>query len=283
MDVIGDITGHIDVAQVVLYAFWIFFAGLVFYLRREDRREGYPLESEVTGKTDATIGGIWIPEPKVFLLPHGGTSMAPNDRRAPEPANLEPVEAWSGAPLEPTGDPMSAGVGPGSFNSLRSDEPEIMEDGSAAIVPLRVATDYSIAEGDTDIRGVKVIGGDNEVAGTVRDVWVDRVEHLIRYVEIELPGGADAPSPAPSGGEEETTPAPAAPATVLAPMTFVDVRSGGTAPASVKINAIFAKHFADVPRTRHPDQITSLEEDRIAAYYGAGTLYAEPKRVEPLL
>ena len=46
----GAITSHIDVAQVVLYAFWIFFAGLIFYLRREDRREGYPLEYEVTGQ-----------------------------------------------------------------------------------------------------------------------------------------------------------------------------------------------------------------------------------------
>ena len=33
-------------AQVVLYAFWIFFAGLILYLRREDKREGYPLESD---------------------------------------------------------------------------------------------------------------------------------------------------------------------------------------------------------------------------------------------
>ena len=39
----GSITSHIDVAQVVLYAFWVFFALLIFYLRREDRREGYPL------------------------------------------------------------------------------------------------------------------------------------------------------------------------------------------------------------------------------------------------
>ena len=30
----GEITGYVDVAQVVLYAFWLFFAGLVFYLRR---------------------------------------------------------------------------------------------------------------------------------------------------------------------------------------------------------------------------------------------------------
>ena len=42
----GAITGYIDVAQLVLYAFWIFFAGLIFYLRREDKREGYPLVFE---------------------------------------------------------------------------------------------------------------------------------------------------------------------------------------------------------------------------------------------
>ena len=34
--------GYIDIAQVVLYAFWIFFAGLIFYLHRENKREGYP-------------------------------------------------------------------------------------------------------------------------------------------------------------------------------------------------------------------------------------------------
>lgn len=53
------ITDSIDVAQVVLYAFWIFFAGLVIYLRREDKREGYPLESD-QGKAD--IQG-WPPVP----------------------------------------------------------------------------------------------------------------------------------------------------------------------------------------------------------------------------
>lgn len=36
---------YIDGAQIALYAFWIFFAGLIYYLRREDKREGYPLES----------------------------------------------------------------------------------------------------------------------------------------------------------------------------------------------------------------------------------------------
>ncbi|MBU6437489.1 MAG: photosynthetic reaction center subunit H, partial [Betaproteobacteria bacterium] len=42
----GAITGYIDVAQLVLYAFWVFFAGLIYYLHRENKREGYPLESD---------------------------------------------------------------------------------------------------------------------------------------------------------------------------------------------------------------------------------------------
>ena len=40
------ITESIDLAQLAIYAFWIFFAALIYYLRREDKREGYPLESD---------------------------------------------------------------------------------------------------------------------------------------------------------------------------------------------------------------------------------------------
>jgi len=278
MDVIGDITTHIDVAQVVLYAFWIFFAGLIFYLRREDRREGYPLESEVTGKSDTRVGGLWVPEPKIFLLPHGGQSMAPTDRRDPEPANLEPVEAWSGAPLQPTGNPMLDGVGPASYAN-RVDEAERMEDGSASIVPMRVARDYTIAKPDTDLRGLDVIGCDREVAGTVADIWVDRVDQLIRYLEIELLMQPDT-QPQTEEGEQ---PASASPRTVLAPMTMCEVKGGGFKPHFVKINALTAAQFADVPLTRHRDEVTKLEEDKIAAYYGGGTLYAIPRRLEPML
>jgi photosynthetic reaction center H subunit len=42
----GAITQYIDVAQLVLYLFWIFFAGLIYYLRRENQREGYPMETD---------------------------------------------------------------------------------------------------------------------------------------------------------------------------------------------------------------------------------------------
>ena len=36
----GYLTEYMDVAQVVLYLFWGFFFALIFWLRREDRREG---------------------------------------------------------------------------------------------------------------------------------------------------------------------------------------------------------------------------------------------------
>ena len=45
MQTVGNITGYVDVAQLLLYAFWIFFAGLIYYLARESHREGYPMES----------------------------------------------------------------------------------------------------------------------------------------------------------------------------------------------------------------------------------------------
>lgn len=60
--------GRIDFAQIVLYAFWIFFAGLIWYLRREDKREGYPLMSD---RRNVTVQG-WpaIPPAKRKVSTH---------------------------------------------------------------------------------------------------------------------------------------------------------------------------------------------------------------------
>ena len=49
------------------------------------------------------------------------------------------------------------------------------------------------------------------------------------------------------------------------------------------MRAILGQQFADVPGTRSADQVTLLEEDKIMAYYGGGTLYADPSRLEPLI
>jgi photosynthetic reaction center H subunit len=39
--------------------------------------------------------------------------------------------------------------------------------------------------GDTDPRGLPVLGADGQAGGTVVDVWVDRSEVLFRYIEVE--------------------------------------------------------------------------------------------------
>lgn len=255
----GAITSGIDVALVVLYAFWLFFAGLIFYLRREDRREGYPLESEITGKP-LDGGIIWIPEPKTFRLPHGGTVMAPKPEHDTREIKAKPVAGWPGAPLQPTGNPMVDGVGPAAY-ALRSTSPELNFYGENRMAPMRIATDYSVEASDPDPRGMAVIGADGVKAGTVFDIWVDRGEPQISYFEVDVEGG-DAPR------------------RVLLPITFARVNGRMR---QVKVLSILARQFQDVPVLANPDQVSSREEDQICAYYAGGHMYATRARQEPLV
>ena len=71
MDITSTITGYFDVAQLTLYLFWIFFFGLIFWIQRENMREGFPLVSERTGE-ELPAATIPLPDPKTFRLPHGG-------------------------------------------------------------------------------------------------------------------------------------------------------------------------------------------------------------------
>jgi photosynthetic reaction center H subunit len=254
------LTEYMDIPQIVLYAFWIFFAGLIWYLRREDKREGYPLESDRSGHIRVE-GFPAMPEPKTYRLPHGGEVSAPRGEVPPAALNATPTAPWPGAPLQPNGDPLRAGVGPGAY-AERADRPDVTVDGQALIVPLRIAKGFFTAPKSPNPVGMTVIGADGQVAGTVRDVWVDRGEVVARYFEVGL-AGAGTPG-----------------RTVLLPVPFalVDSRT-----RQVRVAALLASQFAGVPVTRSPDQVTLREEDRIAAYYGAGTLYATADRSEPFL
>ncbi len=254
----GAITSHIDVAQVVLYAFWIFFAGLIIYIRREDKREGYPLESDRSGSIKVQ-GFPAMPEPKSYRLPHGGTVRKP-DPVAPAARQIhaEPTELWPGAPLSPTGNPMQDGVGPAAY-ALRADVPDLTLEGEPKILPLRAAAGFGIATAGPDPRGMDVIGGDGRVAGVVTDAWVDRAEPQVRYLEVEVAGSKRH---------------------VLVPMGFSKVDGSRS---RVVVRSIMADQFEHVPGLRNPDLVTLLEEDRLSAYYGGGTLYAEPSRLGPWL
>jgi photosynthetic reaction center H subunit len=83
------------------------------------------------------------------------------------------------------------------------------------------------------------------------------MEMMFRYLEVELSGTGHH---------------------VLLPVTFARIKRDG-----IRVHAILAHQFANVPTTRSPEQITLLEEEKITAYFGAGTLYATPERQEPIL
>jgi photosynthetic reaction center H subunit len=249
----GAITNYIDVAQLTLYGFWIFFAGLIYYLRSEDKREGYPLESDRSGRVRVQ-GFPPIPNPKTFRLEHGETRSAPRAQSAGGALKATPVGAWPGAPLEPNGDPMADGVGPAAY-AQRPDVPDRTIEGHAKIVPLRVATDFTVAARDPDPRGMDVIAGDGLVAGKVSDVWVDRSETIARYYEVQVGNRS-----------------------VLLPANFARVDKWRR---RLKVKSVYAHHFATAPAPRDPNQVTLLEEDRICAYFASGNLYAHPSRLGP--
>jgi photosynthetic reaction center H subunit len=253
----GALTEYLDVAQVVLYAFWVFFIALIFYIRQEDRREGYPLEHDTTGKVGP--GGFpFLADPKTFALPHGGGNVSfPNDKRdSSRKLNLARTGPWPGSPNEPVGNPMLAAVGPGSY-AERADRPDLTHTGEPKIVPIGKTHGYTVHEKDPDPRGLPVIGCDGKEAGKVSDIWCDQSEHLIRYYEVAL-------------GDR----------TALVPVSFTVMRNN---PRRLYVNALTAAQFASVPTTKNPDSVTLLEEDKIMGYFGGGMLYATPYRSEPLL
>ncbi len=260
----GAITQYIDVAQLVLYAFWIFFAGLIYYLHRENKREGYPLESDVPGKA-RTVGFPGLPSPKVYRLADGTSVTVPRPNEVDGNTDTIPGADIAGADATGVGARMRAGVGPGAY-AQRRDVVDVAIDGTPRIVPTRAAPDMGTSRHDVDPRGLPVVGADGVVGGIVRDVWVDRAEVVVRYLEVEVTAASAAAAGVSSRGN------------VLLPMNFARVGRRG-----VVVDSIMGGDFAGVPPTRHPDQVTLLEEERVMAYYGAGTLYASPSRAEPLL
>lgn len=250
----GAITAYIDVAQVVLYGFWIFFAGLILYLHRENKREGYPLQHD-SGRGRTVVQGFpAVPDPKTFLLADGTTRTVPRDD-APRSWQAEATSVSSGSPLVPVGDPLLAGVGPGTW-SQREDVPDITLEGAPRLQPLRRLPGHDVDHHDPDPRGRPVFGADGVVGGEVIDLWADLSEAIFRYIEVQTAGGRR----------------------VLLPMTLARVGSQG-----VSVASILGAQFEHVPSTARSDVVTRLEEDRITAYYGAGTLYATPQRAEPLI
>ena len=256
----GALTTQLDVAQLALIAFTLFFVGLIIYLQRENNREGLPLVDDYNRRTDK-VGMSGIPADKVYLLPHGGQVVIP--RHLP----VQPLPPTTnggfviGSPLEPTGNKLLSGLGPAAY-AQRADRPDAQFlNGLPRIVPLWSDPTQVLAIEDADPRGMTVVGADDAIAGTVHEVWVDRSEGVARYLEVALVASLGARN-------------------VMLPLPMVDIQPKRN---RVKVYLILGAQFADVPEIKSNEQITALEEDRIAAYYGGGLLYAIPARAEPLI
>lgn len=264
---LGAITEYIDVAQVTLYVFWVFFAGLVFYIQRESRREGYPLVSE-SGKEEKH--GLWLDEPKKFELAHGDHKELYSNTGERRDIPMKPSTKALGDPWIPEGDPMQLGVGAASY-AMRHDQPDLTVDGEAKIRPLRVVTDFYTAAEDDDPRGMTVYGCDRKVAGTCVDVWVDTSEYVARYLEVDL--GEDGKVLLPYNFSDIE-----GPRGILYLLLGIPVKNQG-----IFVESLKADQFAGCPRTAKEDIVTLLEEDKIMGYFGGGKLHAYPRRAEPIL
>lgn len=240
--------GTFDLARISLWMFWLFFAGLVYWIQKENQREGYPLEND----DGSPAGSLFAtPEPKTFVLPHGkGTVQAPGNQPERKDLALARTNAGQGFPFEPTGDAMKDGVGPASY-ALRKDEPELDAHAHPKIRPMRAAEGFAVSAG-RDPRGMKVLGNDRVVAGTVTDLWVDVPEQLVRYLEVDL-GAA---------GKR------------LIPMPMARITGDNV----VKVGSISGGRFADVPATAAADVVTKLEEDKISGFYAGGYLYDQQRK-----
>ncbi|HJK97045.1 MAG TPA: photosynthetic reaction center subunit H [Polyangiaceae bacterium LLY-WYZ-14_1] len=272
-----EFTQYIDFAQVSLYVFWVFFFGLIYWLRIEDRREGYPKETD-NPRSLLTSASFLLPKPKTYIRPDGSTLQLPNAERDDRPIPAKRAGVAAGSAIDPSEDPMMANVGPSSY-AERHDEPELTREGHIAIVPMRTDDRYSVSAG-ADPRGFDVVAADGKKAGKVVDVWVDRAELQARYLEVELDESLRGESAgAGEGGESAAAPVAGA-HTRLLPTTMGIVKG---ASKTVDCSAVRAEHFPKAPTTKHPEQITVNEEERIMAFFAGGRLYAEPSRLGPIV
>jgi photosynthetic reaction center H subunit len=201
---------------------------------------------------------IWdIGTPKLFRLPHGQGDVNPKTAR--DSRDIPATKAWGsyGSPYIPTGDPLVDGVGPAAY-AQRAKRPDLDWEGHARIVPMRVAAGISVSRGDADPRGFAMLGVDGKAAGKVSELWIDRADRLVRYLEVVLDSGRS----------------------VLVPMMMVVVKGSK---GIVQTDSISAAQFANAPGIGGSDTITLDEEERIVAYFGGGYLYSSPERSEPIL
>lgn len=243
-----SITRYIDGADAAFWLFIVGFVEVVIYLRRLDKREGYPMKASPFDDTPSL--GFPLPlAPHTFELNEGGTTVAPH-HYPQAPISARPLHGFAGTPLVPIGNPLLAGVGPGAW-VMRSNEPMLTEKGELMLQPLRLLDDWSMSDKDADPRGMAVLDRRWRRIGVVGDVWIDRSTKAARLFEVTLDSSL-ATGP------------------VLVPLyhPVIDEKT-----REMRVTALEAHQFAEVPRPVHDDRITAREDERLNAYYAAGEFW----------
>jgi photosynthetic reaction center H subunit len=250
--------GNFDLASAAIWLFYLFFALLIFYLQTENMREGYPLQDD-DGNVAPNQGPFPVPKDKTFHLRDGrGDLTVPSGQRGDRDAlALQRTATAAGSPYVPTGDPMKDGVGPASW-APRRDVAELDAHGHNKIQPMSKLDDFTVSAG-IDPRGKAVVSGDGEVVGRITDMWIDVPEQMVRYLTMDV-------NPEGDGN------------TRLIPMNFAKIKGD-----RVRIRSLYAHNIGDIPTIAKDNMITLLEEEKIMAFFGGGTLYADPRRAEPQL
>ena len=253
----GVIGSQLDIPTIVFWLFVMFFVGLVFWLQRESKREGYPLKASPF--TPERMDGFPAPPllPLTYILNEGGTTQAPH-YYPPVQIKAAPVHGFDGTPLTPLGNPLLAGIGPGSWVRKR-DEPALTERGDLLLQPLRLLPEWSVLRQDADPRGMAVFDCRWNPVGRVGELWIDRGIKIIRFLDVQLDAAL--------GGKH-----------VLVPIFHTEIKE---ASRRVRVTALWAYQFTDIPMPAGPDAITGQEEERLNAYFAAGQFFRGSPSVAP--
>ena len=101
------VPNYIDLATILIYLFWGGFAALIIYLRREDKRVGYPLESDRKGVVVQGFPAIpperptRVKHPALVDNPDAGKPVMATAAAPATPPASPPPPPESGGPVTP--------------------------------------------------------------------------------------------------------------------------------------------------------------------------------------
>ncbi len=253
LGVFGNITSYIDLPQAAFWLFFVLFVLLCLHLRQNDKREGYPMKASPFS-SEPSLGFPVPASPLTYVLNEGGTTATPHLYKQID-VQARPLYAFDGTPLAPVGNPLLAGIGPGSW-VLKHDGVAVTEAGEELLQPLRHLPEWTLGKKDADPRGMRVFDWRWNEVGVVHDIWIDLGIKIVRMLEVSLHDGQR----------------------VLVPIYHTHIREGVR---EVRVTALAAHQFAAIPATAHPDSITGREDERLNAYFAAGNFYKGTRLTDP--